>query len=76
MFRIRIEYVIREKNGKKYRIPYTYDFGYAMSVSVNGNINIQQDMNGYYIDYYAKNAEIKVNKDGYMVLHVTDRTYR
>lgn len=71
---ITIEYRERySKNGKKYKIPYTYDFGFALSVSINGTLQVYQDDQGYYINYDPKYAEIKVNKDGYPVLHVTNK---
>lgn len=66
-----IEYKIRQgKNGKTYKIPYTYDFGYALSVSINGTLQVYKDDSGYFINYDPHYAEIKVNKDGYPVLHV------
>lgn len=76
MFRLNIEFKERYgQNGKKYRIPYCYDFGYALTVSLNGNMQVQQDRNGYFIVYDPHNAEIKINKDGYLVFHVTDQNY-
>ncbi len=70
---ISIEYRNRNgKNGKTYKIPYTYDFGYAMSVSINGNLPVLQDAQGYFINYDPKYAEIRVNEKGFLVFHVTN----
>lgn len=62
------------KNGKKIKIPYTTQFGFNMSISLNGNIQIHKDPdNGllfiYYNPYYA---EIKVNEKGFLVLSIID----
>lgn len=61
------------KDGRKCKIPYTYDFGFSLSVSLNGGISVYSDAAGYYINYDPHFAEIRLNKDGYPVFHVTDK---
>ena len=74
--RLYFEYVTRMKDGKKFRIPYCYSFGYAMSVSLNEGVLVQQDEFGYFVDYDPRCAEIKLNKGGYLVLHIGNHNYR
>ena len=74
MNRLYFYYRERTKNGKKFKIPYTTQFGFNMSISLNGNIQVNKDPdNGWlYIDYNPCLAEVRVNEKGFLVLHIID----
>lgn len=63
-------------DGKKYKVPHTTDFGWDMSISLNGNMKgkVQYDNEAktYYIIYDPKKAGLKFNNNGYVVLHIID----
>ena len=76
-FRINIYYNEgTTSDGKKYKVPHTTDFGWDMTVSLNGNMKgkVQYDnaAKTYYIIYDARKAGVKLNSNGYFVLHITD----
>lgn len=61
------------KEGKKYKVPHTIDFGYNMTVQINNqNIHIQHDnqLNCDFIVYDAMRAGLKMNEKGYLTLHI------
>ena len=71
MIRINIEYKSGvSKNGVKYKIPYTYDFGYGMAIQCNGNVKVQRDNQGLYVVYDPHFAIFGLNDKGYPVLKV------
>ena len=76
-FRINIYYNEgTTKDGKKYKVPHTTDFGWDMTVQLNSckNTAIQHDAenNVDYVIYDARKAGVKLNDKGYLVLHITD----
>lgn len=77
MFRINIYFNEGiTKDGKKFKVPHTIDFGYDMTVSLNGNMKgqVQYDnqQQTYYIIYDPRKAGVKINNNGYAILHITD----
>ncbi len=61
------------KKGQKYKIPYTYDYGFAMAIQCNGNTVVQRDESGaLFIIYDPHYAQFGLNDAGYPVLRIAD----
>ena len=72
--RLNVEYKIGvSKKGQKYKIPYTYDYGFAMAIQCNGNITVQKDPTGALCVIYDPHyAQFSINDAGYPVLRIAD----
>lgn len=76
MYRINIYWNCgKTADGRNYKVPHTIDFGYDLTISLNGNMRskVQKDNDGTeFIIYDPRKARIKAGNDGYLVLHVID----
>ena len=74
MMRINIFYRTgKTKEGKSYTVPYTLDFGYNLTIQLNGNLKAQTDPTGQdYVVYDPMKAGLKVNERGYLTLNIID----
>ena len=74
MFRLNLFYRTgKTKDGKNYKVPYTLDLGYNLTVQLNGNLKAQTDENGQdFVVYDPAKAGLKVNQNGYLVLNIID----
>ena len=72
--RLNVEYKSGvSKKGRKYKIPYTYDYGFAMAIECNGNMNVQRDASGALCVIYDPHyAQFCINDAGYPVLRIAD----
>ena len=72
--RLNVEYKSGvSKKGQKYKIPYTYDYGFAISIQCNVNIKLQRDDSGALcIIYDPHYAQFSINDAGYPVLRIAD----
>lgn len=68
------------KDGKKYKVPHTFDYGVDMTVQLNGGIRTAIDYDEQtgqqFIMYDPRRAGLYVNKKGYVEIHITDEDFR
>lgn len=69
MIRINIFYNEGFKNGKKYKVAHTLDFGYDLSISLGQGVQVLKDADGQlYILYDPAKAGMRVQQNGYLQL--------